>query len=45
VLLTQAGFDGITTEIMHAPKFYFIKNYHQQYLTQEANGYCGLGGY
>jgi peptide-methionine (S)-S-oxide reductase len=43
-VLTQAGFDLITTEILPAPTFYFAEDYHQQYLAKEPNGYCGLGG-
>lgn len=43
-VLTQAGFDSITTEILPAPTFYFAEDYHQQYLAKEPNGYCGLGG-
>ncbi|MDD1643053.1 MAG: peptide-methionine (S)-S-oxide reductase MsrA [Methylococcaceae bacterium] len=43
-LLTQAGFDQITTEIMPAGIFYYAEDYHQQYLAKEPMGYCGLGG-
>jgi len=43
-VLTEAGFGGITTEIIPAPEFYFAEDYHQQYLAKEPNGYCGLGG-
>lgn len=42
--LTAAGHDGITTEILSAPEFYFAEGYHQQYLAKNPNGYCGLGG-
>jgi peptide-methionine (S)-S-oxide reductase len=42
--LTAAGFDRITTEIADAPTFYYAEDYHQQYLAQNPNGYCGLGG-
>ena len=36
--------DGITTEILDAPPFYYAEDYHQQYLAKNPNGYCGLGG-
>lgn len=42
--LTTAGRDGITTEILAAPEFYYAEDYHQQYLAKNPNGYCGLGG-
>ncbi|MEZ4364604.1 MAG: peptide-methionine (S)-S-oxide reductase MsrA [Kofleriaceae bacterium] len=42
--LTAAGFDGITTEIVDAPAFYYAEDYHQQYLGKNPRGYCGLGG-
>ena len=43
-VLTQNGFDAITTEIIDAPKYYYAEDYHQQYLAKNPNGYCGLGG-
>jgi len=43
-LLTLAGFNQITTEIMPAGIFYYAEDYHQQYLAKEPMGYCGLGG-
>jgi peptide-methionine (S)-S-oxide reductase len=43
-LVTQAGFNQITTEIMPAGIFYYAADYHQQYLAKEPNGYCRLGG-
>lgn len=42
--LTKKGFGAITTEIAHAPDFYFAEDYHQQYLARNPFGYCGLGG-
>ena len=42
--LEQAGKGDITTEILPAPTFYYAEDYHQQYLTKNPNGYCGLGG-
>lgn len=43
-LLTQRGFNPITTELQMAPTFYFAEGYHQQYLDRHPNGYCGLKG-
>jgi len=43
-VLTKAGLEDITTEIISAPTFYFAEDYHQQYLAKNPNGYCGLGG-
>jgi peptide-methionine (S)-S-oxide reductase len=42
--LEEAGYGGITTEIVDAPEFYFAEDYHQQYLAKNPSGYCGLGG-
>lgn len=43
--LTQAGLGTITTEIVHpAPPFYYAEDEHQQYLSKNPAGYCGLGG-
>jgi len=42
-MLTGAGYGEITTEIREAPAFYYAENYHQQYLTQNPSGYCGIG--
>jgi peptide-methionine (S)-S-oxide reductase len=42
--LEAAGYGAITTEIRHAPEYYFAEPYHQQYLSKNPNGYCGLGG-
>jgi peptide-methionine (S)-S-oxide reductase len=40
--LAEAGYKGITTEIVPAGEFYFAENYHQQYLSSNKNpyGYC-----
>jgi peptide-methionine (S)-S-oxide reductase len=43
-VLTKAGHGKITTEILAAPEFYYAENYHQQYLSKNPGGYCGLGG-
>ena len=42
--LSDAGFGGITTEILLATAFYYAEDYHQQYLAKNPDGYCGLGG-
>ena len=42
--LTGSGYGRITTEVAEAPTFYYAEDYHQQYLAQNPNGYCGLGG-
>ena len=42
--LNDAGFGRITTEIADAPPFYYAEEYHQQYLSKNPDGYCGLGG-
>ena len=43
--LRDSGYPGITTEIAYpAPAFYYAEDYHQQYLSKNPNGYCGLGG-
>jgi peptide-methionine (S)-S-oxide reductase len=42
--LEAAGHGSITTEIAPAGAFYFAEDYHQQYLSKNPGGYCGLGG-
>jgi peptide-methionine (S)-S-oxide reductase len=42
--LRRAGYGAITTEIEPAPEFYYAEDYHQQYLSKNPAGYCGLGG-
>jgi peptide-methionine (S)-S-oxide reductase len=42
--LTAGGYGRITTEILPAPEFYYAEDYHQQYLSKNPGGYCGLGG-
>ena len=42
--LTEAGHGVITTDVAEAPTFYYAEDYHQQYLSKNPNGYCGLGG-
>ncbi|XP_031169720.1 mitochondrial peptide methionine sulfoxide reductase isoform X2 [Sander lucioperca] len=43
-VLTEEGFGAITTEIAEAKPFYYAEDYHQQYLSKNPDGYCGLGG-
>jgi peptide-methionine (S)-S-oxide reductase len=42
--LKNAGHGQITTEIIDAPPLYYAEEYHQQYLSKNPDGYCGLGG-
>jgi peptide-methionine (S)-S-oxide reductase len=42
--LSRAGYGEISTEIAEAGPFYYAEPYHQQYLSKNPNGYCGLGG-
>jgi peptide-methionine (S)-S-oxide reductase len=42
--LKEAGYGGVTTEIVDAPAFYYAEDYHQQYLAKNPGGYCGVGG-
>jgi len=43
-VLSEEGFGQITTEIADGQTFYYAEEYHQQYLSKNPNGYCGLGG-
>jgi peptide-methionine (S)-S-oxide reductase len=40
--LAATGRSGITTEIAAATAFYYAEDYHQQYLSKNPAGYCGL---
>ncbi len=42
--LRAAGRGRITTEIGEAPEFYYAEAEHQQYLSKNPGGYCGLRG-
>ena len=42
--ISAAGYPQITTEIQPASPFYYAEKYHQQYLSKNPMGYCGLGG-
>nr|XP_055144674.1 mitochondrial peptide methionine sulfoxide reductase isoform X7 [Symphalangus syndactylus] len=43
-VLSEHGFGRITTDIREGQTFYYAEDYHQQYLSKNPNGYCGLGG-
>ncbi|XP_041716445.2 mitochondrial peptide methionine sulfoxide reductase-like isoform X4 [Coregonus clupeaformis] len=43
-VLIEGGFGEITTEIAEASEFYYAEDYHQQYLSKNPHGYCGLSG-
>jgi peptide-methionine (S)-S-oxide reductase len=42
--LTEEGYGEITTEIRRETEFFYAEDYHQQYLSKNPNGYCGIGG-
>jgi peptide-methionine (S)-S-oxide reductase len=46
-VLTAARFDEITTEIASLDSlnanWFYAEGYHQQYLSKNPGGYCGLG--
>jgi peptide-methionine (S)-S-oxide reductase len=42
--LREAGYGEITTEIEPAGEFFYAEDYHQQYLSKNPAGYCGIGG-
>ena len=42
--LNASGYGNITTEILPVAEFYYAEDYHQQYLSKNPGGYCGLGG-
>ena len=43
--LHAAGLGDISTEILFpAPRFHYAEDEHQQYLSKNPAGYCGLGG-
>jgi peptide-methionine (S)-S-oxide reductase len=42
--LSAAGYKTITTEIADMGAWYYAEPYHQQYLSKNPNGYCGIGG-
>ena len=42
--LERQKYGAITTEIFGSQPYFFAEPYHQQYLSKNPNGYCGLGG-
>ena len=42
--LDAAGYGPITTEIVDLEQFFYAEDHHQQYLSKNPSGYCGLGG-
>jgi peptide-methionine (S)-S-oxide reductase len=42
--LARGGHGAITTELAEAGPFYYAEDYHQQYLSKNPWGYCGIGG-
>lgn len=42
--LTGLGLGAITTEIAPLGEFTFAEDYHQQYLSKNPDGYCGIRG-
>jgi len=42
--LAARGLGTIVTEIKTSTAFYYAEDYHQQYLAQNPQGYCGLQG-
>jgi len=43
--LKENGFSDITTDITQGNDFFYAEDYHQQYLSKNPNGYCGLRWY
>ncbi|XP_061281024.1 mitochondrial peptide methionine sulfoxide reductase isoform X3 [Bos javanicus] len=43
-VLSEHGFGLITTDIREGQTFFYAEDYHQQYLSKNPDGYCGLGG-
>lgn len=44
VALNDKNYPAITTEISELTDFYYAEDYHQQYLSKNPGGYCGLAG-
>ncbi len=42
--LSAHNYGKITTEVLLASPFYYAETAHQQYLSKNPMGYCGLGG-
>lgn len=43
-VLASAGYGPITTEVRDLDHFWYAEPYHQQYLSKNPAGYCGIGG-
>ncbi|XP_045391544.1 mitochondrial peptide methionine sulfoxide reductase isoform X2 [Lemur catta] len=43
-VLSEHSFGPITTDIREGQTFFYAEDYHQQYLSKNPDGYCGLGG-
>uniref|UniRef100_A0A8C8ZDQ5 peptide-methionine (S)-S-oxide reductase n=1 Tax=Prolemur simus TaxID=1328070 RepID=A0A8C8ZDQ5_PROSS len=43
-VLSERSFGPITTDIREGQTFFYAEDYHQQYLSKNPDGYCGLGG-
>ncbi|KAM5229599.1 mitochondrial peptide methionine sulfoxide reductase isoform 3-T3 [Hipposideros larvatus] len=43
-VLSEHNYGQITTDIREGQTFYYAEDYHQQYLSKNPDGYCGLGG-
>jgi peptide-methionine (S)-S-oxide reductase len=43
-VLSTARYGDVTTELAPAGPSYYAEGYHQQYLSKNPGGYCGLGG-
>jgi len=43
-VLDEGGYGAITTEIAANVPFYYAEEEHQQYLSKNPRGYCGIGG-
>jgi peptide-methionine (S)-S-oxide reductase len=45
-VLTAAGYGDTSTEIrpVEETPFFYAEDYHQQYLSKNPMGYCGIGG-
>ncbi len=42
--LSRLGYGSVTTEIAPLGEFTFAEEYHQQYLSKNPDGYCGIRG-
>ena len=42
--MCSSDLGAITTEVAPLVEFFYAEPYHQQYLSKNPNGYCGIGG-